>query len=192
MMSEIVYERPGLADSTHDGKALIDSSRFAFFLFLGVEIMLFAGLAGGYVILHGGASSWPPDDAPALSLFRGAIASTLLLFAALAIGFSVARPASRNLLLAGLLLSLGFGATLLIDSLLLHENGLKITGVYGGIYFLLSGIFFLHAVGGIMATVSVMRKARCARLSSNSIPHLSYYYYLLTLAWFAQAILIYA
>jgi heme/copper-type cytochrome/quinol oxidase subunit 3 len=189
-VSEIIYERPGLGDSPHDGQALINSSRFAFFLFLGVEIMLFSGLIGGYVILHGGSEQWPPIGAPDFSIPRLVVTSGALLAAALAIGIAGSRKSPIGPLKAGLALSMGFIGAVIADMVILSTHGLLATEVYGGIYYLLSLTFVLHAVGGLVAVANTYKKATALSLGENSLPHLSYYYYLLTLAWFAVSLLI--
>src|SRR5437899_5384009 len=67
-MESIIYERAGLADSTHDGKEVVSSKRFAFILYIALTIMLFAGLFGGWFVLRGNNEIWPPTGTPALSL----------------------------------------------------------------------------------------------------------------------------
>ena len=63
-MQSIIIERPGLADSTHDGKEIVSSKRLAFTLYIALTIMLFAGIFGGYFVLRGNNDIWPPTGTP--------------------------------------------------------------------------------------------------------------------------------
>src|SRR4026208_1715075 len=65
-----LFERSGLYDTTHDGRELVNSKRFAFLLYIGLTIMLFAGLFGGYLVLRGSTEIWPPLGAPPMTVVK--------------------------------------------------------------------------------------------------------------------------
>src|ERR1051325_5347847 len=69
-MESIIYERAGLADSTHDGSPLVSSKRFAFMLYIALTVMLFAGLFGGWFVLRGNNDIWPPTGTPARTVMK--------------------------------------------------------------------------------------------------------------------------
>ncbi len=199
-MSEIVYEKAGLRDSTHAGGELINSGRFAFLLLLGADVMMYVGLLGGYFVLRGGSLSWPPPGSPALDPSLMFWTCPLILLASMSVGLGV-RSHHRNTLKN---LRLSLAATLIFLALFvainatewtnLLQNGLDIMTVFGGIYLIITGIFLLHILASAIVVIGMIRRVSRWRTyvrSANSIPHLAMFLYLQTAIWISVYALIY-
>jgi heme/copper-type cytochrome/quinol oxidase subunit 3 len=194
-MSEIIYERPNLSDTTHTGGALIDSNRFAFLLFLGVDVMLFAGLIGGYIVLKGNAMTWPPPGSPGLNQALMLWTCPLILGTWVALFLASKSEAkgqidrSRTLLIVGLGSLAGFIALTMIEWARMLNEGLAIKTIFGGIYLIDTGTFVLQAgIGMIFIATSIGKLGS----SPNRITHLSYYFFVLACVWMTIFGLVYA
>ena len=192
-MSEILYEQPGLmAGNTRDGQSLIDNSRFVFLMGLAVDVMLFCGLIGGYFVLRGGTPAWPPPDLPHLNAGLVGIGSLALAIAAAFLSLTV-NAQNRNELIrmrVSLILSLLFLAVFLtlnaVEWRSLLVDGLRVRTIFGGIYFVITGVFHIHIIGGMIYILLKFRRSlqwkRYTR-STVSITHLAYFIYAMLFVW---------
>jgi cytochrome c oxidase subunit 3 len=131
------------------------TARVGMAIFLGALAMMFAALLLAYAIVRAQAPAWPPAGTPPLP--RGVLAcNTLLLVAA-----SVALHRRR----VGVALALG-AAFLVAQALVwrgLAAAGLgPASGIYGSVFFALSGFHALHVLGGLVALAAVWARARRA------------------------------
>jgi cytochrome c oxidase subunit III len=170
MASEIIFERRNLGDTTHDGKELVHSNRLGFMLYIGLTIMLFAGLFGGYIILRGGSTSWPPPEIPQMP-FLAVLPHTMLLIATVilmrtAMAYSVRADFTRFRLFVGFaaLISLVFTIAFFLEWERLINGGLLFENVYGSIYFITTGAFIAHFLGGIIAQLRYLKRANVVNL----------------------------
>lgn len=200
MPSEIIFERPNLGDRTHDGKELVSSKRLGFMLYIGLTIMLFAGLFGGYIILKSGNAAWPPADVPPLKLLS-VLPHTLILIAA-AILMRIAYLYSAKADFTGFRLFVGF-ATLLstvftiaffFEWKRLIDGGLVFENIFGSIYFITTGAFIAHFIGGIVAQIRFIRRSTVVGLILNH--HIGFsnavsWHYLMLFLWGIISFLIY-
>ncbi|HWF44433.1 MAG TPA: cytochrome c oxidase subunit 3 [Candidatus Kapabacteria bacterium] len=193
-MSEILYEQPGFrAGSTHPGsETLIDNSRFVFLIGLAVDVMLFAGLIGGYFVLRGGTQVWPPTDLPHLNKELIGLSSISLALGAFFLSLTV-QAQNRNELIrmrASLIISLIFLTVFLgmnaIEWKNLLTGGLQVRTVFGGIYFLVTGVFHIHILAGMCYILLKYRRTlrwKYYTRSTVSIAHLSYFMYAMLIVW---------
>lgn len=170
MGSDIIFERANLADSTHDGKELVSSKRLGFMLYIGLTIMLFAGLFGGYIILKGGTAVWPPEGVPQMPILAilphtMILAATVLLMRT-ALAYSVKADFLRFRLFVGFAasLSLVFTIAFFLEWQRLIDGGLLFENVYGSIYFIMTGAFIAHFIGGIVAQVRYLKRTTVVNL----------------------------
>lgn len=122
-------------------------------VFLGATAMLFASLLLAYAVLRAQAPVWPPPGAAPLP--RGLLGANtaVLLLASLALRRRRARAA------------LGLGlAFVLLQALawrsLVAAGAGPASGVYGGIFFALSGFHALHVLGGLIALALLVARPR--------------------------------
>jgi cytochrome c oxidase subunit III len=200
MASEILYERPNLADTTHDGRELVSSKRLGFMLYIGLTVMLFAGLFGGYIILKGGNTVWPPAELPQMQ-FLVVLPHTMLLLAAVilmrtALAYSVKADFLRFRLFVGFaaLVSIVFTIAFFLEWQRLIYGGLLFENVFGSIYFITTGVFIAHYIGGIIAQVRYLKRSTVVNLIlghnvgfNNAIS----WHYLMLFMWSIICFLIY-
>jgi heme/copper-type cytochrome/quinol oxidase subunit 3 len=143
-----------LHEPAHESGPPVESGRFAVWLFLGSEVLLFAGLIGSYLFLRTGVRDFP---APGAALDRLFVAcNTLLLVAS---SFTATRAVKSGTdgrrarwLLLTLLLGGAFLALQLREYLGLAASGiLPRTNLYWSCFFVLTGVHGLHVFGGLVA-----------------------------------------
>jgi cytochrome c oxidase subunit 3 len=127
-------------------------------IFLGAVAMLFAALFFAYAVMRAQAPAWPPaGEAP---LPRGALAgNTLLLVAATlalrrALALARRAEAARSRALSWTALGLGAGfllAQALVWRGLAAAGAGPASGIYGSVFFAISGLHALHVMGGLVA-----------------------------------------
>jgi len=146
-------------------------------IFLGAVAMLFAALFFAYAVMRAQAPAWPPAGQPALP--RGPLGlNTLVLVAASLALRGAVRAARRNdgggasgRAWAALALGGGFlaGQILVWRSLVLAGGG-PASGIYGSVFFAISGFHALHVVGGLLALALVAwRGAGLRRLAATAL-----------------------
>lgn len=193
-MSEIIYERPNLLDTTHDGSEIIGNNRFAFLLFLGADVMLFAGLIGGYVVLHFNTITWPPPGSPDVNraLMLWTCPLILIAFLGVTLGTKADRVHKSDRTRAFLWLAVaaftGFLILNAIEWTRLFQEGLQIMTIFGGIYLINMGTFLIHLIIGLGVLLGTLRGLR---RSPNTLTHLTYYFFVLTVVWLTLYGLIY-
>ncbi len=191
-MLRTVHEAPGLSDSTHDGGILIESSRLAFLMLLGADVMLFTGLMGAYLVLRGGSLTWPPPEAPKLEDWYPHVSLLFIALASVALWIATrsARDAKATLTKISAYVSIFFlilsGTIIGIALQHLIAAGMDIHTVFGGIYLILIGTYLLHVIGAVGFISSRIEKmAKSPAASHQSFLNLAYFVSTLTLLWFA-------
>lgn len=121
--------------------------------------MLFAGFLSVYVIVRGGAATWPPPGFPPLP--AGLWVSTVLIVASSASLVAADRAARRGRLLPcrlSLAVTVGLGVAFLASQAWLWGDcvlaGLRVArSLYGALFFSMTGLHALHVLGGVLALV---------------------------------------
>ncbi|HYM20533.1 MAG TPA: cytochrome c oxidase subunit 3 [Candidatus Kapabacteria bacterium] len=195
-----MFERRDLYDTTHDGKELVNSKRFAFLLYIALTIMLFAALFGGWFVLRGNNDVWPPLGTPPMTLDK--IIPTWIALVATIIMMVIARRAMRSNELGrfhfftkiGIATSVLFLFAFALEWWRLIAGGVRMGTVFGGMYYVITGVFVLHFIGGSYGLTSFLRKAKTTPFVTSRLVGfnntLSFYYLMLTL-WSIIAPLIY-
>ncbi len=187
-----LFERSGLYDTTHDGKELVNSKRFAFLLYIGLTIMLFAGLFGGYFVLRGNNEVWPPLGTPPMTPLKLLPSWILLLMTVLLMRTARKRmkendlPAFRNYTFLSLLSSVLFLLAIGLEWWRLIAGGVTMSTVFGGMYFVIMGIYVLHFIGGSYGLISFLRRAKSVPFSmplSIGFNNTLSFYFLMFAVW---------
>jgi cytochrome c oxidase subunit 3 len=146
-------------------------------IFLGAAAMLFAALFFAYAVMRAQAPAWPPVGQARLP--RGALGLNTLVLVAASLALRGALGAARRGALARartrtwLALALG-GAFLAAQavvwrSLVLAGAG-PASGIYGSVFFAISGLHAVHVAGGWLALAAVLaRGATVRRLASCAL-----------------------
>jgi cytochrome c oxidase subunit III len=192
-MSDLLYEEHGLAASElPSAPVLVDSGRFLFFIGLALDVIFFGTFTAGYFFLRASTRDWPPADLPHLhtpaigaATICIAIATALLALTVFAQNRNALRTMRASLVLALVFLA-GFLLLNAIEWKSLLSTGLPIRTVFGGIYFVLTGLFHLHIAA---CTIYILSKYRWTlhwrryTRSAASIAHLSYFMDAMFIIW---------
>jgi cytochrome c oxidase subunit 3 len=132
-------------------------------IFLGATTMLFAALFFAYAVMRAQAPAWPPaGQAP---LPRGALGVNTLVLLAASLMLRAARAAARRgdgaAARRRALGALALGAAFLAAQIgvwrsLVFAGAGPASGIYGSVFFAISGLHALHVVGGLAALALVV------------------------------------
>jgi len=135
-------------------------------IFIGTEVMFFAGLITAFVVLRAGALAWPPPGQPRLPLGVSGvnvlvlIASGLAMYKALREIKSDRREAAVRWIIATALLGATFLTVQGFEWLRLVGFGLTVSSsLYGGIFYTAVGAHGLHVAAAMVALLFVLRRA---------------------------------
>jgi len=144
-------------------------------IFLGAIAMLFAALFFAYAVMRAQAPAWPPAGQTPLP--RGALGLNTLVLLAASLALRGARAAAgrgaeavaRRRSLSALALGVGFlVAQIVVWRALVRAGAGPASGIYGSVFFAISGFHALHVVGGIAAlALLVLVPGRVARGASS-------------------------
>jgi cytochrome c oxidase subunit III len=143
-------------------------------IFLGAIAMLFAALFFAYAVMRAQAPTWPPPGQAPLP--RGALGLNTLILIAASVVLRAALAAARRGELrpsrarAGAALALGgafLGAQILVWRGLVSAGVGPASGIYGSVFFAISGFHALHVGGGLVALAALVLDRR----SFASVPN---------------------
>ncbi len=135
----------------------IDRAFLGLLIFLGAEIMFFAGLISAFLILRAGSVAWPPPNQPRLPLFVTGCNTLILLASAFTMHRAVLaiRANETKSLAAWLVITATLGVTFLavqgVEWVRLVQYGLTVqSSVYGGTFYTLIGAHALHVFAAVL------------------------------------------
>jgi cytochrome c oxidase subunit 3 len=140
-------------------------------LFVASEAMFFAAFFGGYFTIKANSPVWPPPGTPHLKIDIASILTVILIVSSVTVQMAVRSirggSVSRSTVWLGITIALGivFLALQLYDYSQLGF-GLK-DGVFGTLFYVMTGIHMAHVVGGVVFLAVVFVQARRGRLSST-------------------------
>jgi cytochrome c oxidase subunit 3 len=171
-------------------------------ILLGAWVMLFAALFLAYGVVRVQANEWPPFGAPRLP--RGVPAlNTLALLASSALlrrGLWRARAGDASSVATAAagaaLLGAGFlGAQIVIWSAMLARGLFPSSGVYGSVFFALTGFHALHVLGGVIVLVALAiqaaRARRTGRTPLRALRLTALYWDFVAIVWVAMYLAVY-
>jgi len=140
-------------------------------IFLAAWAMLFAAMFLAYGVLRVQAAEWPPFGAPRLPRAAPALNTLLLIASGLTLRRGLARARRRPdarlprpALLASILLGVAFlGAQIALWQVMRARGLLPSSGVYGSVFFALTGFHALHVLGGLGALAWLALRDRRGR-----------------------------
>jgi heme/copper-type cytochrome/quinol oxidase subunit 3 len=148
----------------------LDNLRLAILFFIAAEIMFFAGLVPGFLVLRLAAPVWPPPLQPRLPLAMTGVNTLVLLASSVAIiaaGRALAQDNVR-LLVRRLALAAALGVLFLVvqgtEWVRLVHFGLTVSsGAYGATFYTLIGAHGVHVMGALVWLVVTGRLAARGR-----------------------------
>jgi cytochrome c oxidase subunit 3 len=141
-----------------------DTATVGMMIFLGAAAMLFAALFFAYAVMRAQAPAWPPAGQSGVP--RGTLALNTLILVAASVALRSARRAgragrageapARTWAWAALVLGAAFlGAQALVWRSLVGAGEGPASGIYGSVFFAISGFHAVHVVGGLVALAAV-------------------------------------
>jgi heme/copper-type cytochrome/quinol oxidase subunit 3 len=122
-------------------------------IFIGSEVMMFAGLISAFLVSRAAASFWPPPNQPRLPIAITGLNSTLLLLSGVTmwkVVWSLRRHERRSALRWMMLTSILGAVFLAIQgsewARLIHFGLTMTSSLYGGMFYLIVGAHALHLV----------------------------------------------
>ena len=156
------------------GEQPVGNVYIAILLFIGAEVMFFAGLIGAFIVFRFGSAIWPPPLQTRLPVEVTGVNTVILLFSAYTMfrAWRAVRNGNRRGLLQGLWMTAILGAIFLAvqgyEWIRLLGFGLTMSsGVYGATFYTLIGFHALHVFGALCWLLVVLTMARNNRFSAN-------------------------
>lgn len=171
------------------GEKVIPNGVVGVWLFLASEIMFFAGLLGGYVVLRLGAGpgGWPDPTAKLDTALLAANTFVLITSSAtMALSLAAAREGAgkraARFLLATAALGLVFLAVKAYDyHHLWHAGTTMRSGLFGNYYYTLTGFHGLHVLGGVVALLALLPAA--LRADAVALEAAGLYWHFVDVVW---------
>ncbi|MFQ5769417.1 MAG: heme-copper oxidase subunit III [bacterium] len=156
---------PGDHDSNKETGQATNNAFLAMLLFIGADVMFFAGLIGAFIIFRFGADIWPPAGQPRLPLGVTGVNTVILMFSGLAMAraWRLLKSWSRQKVIHGLFLTIVLGLVFLLvqgfEWIRLLKFGLTLSAnVYGATFYTLIGFHGLHVFGAVVWLLVVLMR----------------------------------
>ena len=153
---------------------VISNARLGLMMFIGAEVMFFAGLIGAFLVLRLSSEVWPPPAQPRLPVWITGFNTLVLLVSGLAMHrASLAARLRDQVRLSGWLLTTAvLGALFLCiqgyEWVRLIGFGLTMwSGLYGSTFYALIGLHGLHVIGALVWVAVVWSFARQGRYAAG-------------------------
>lgn len=154
---------------------VISNARLGLMMFIGAEVMFFAGLIGAFLVLRLSSDVWPPPSQPRLPVWITGFNTLVLLVSGLAMHRALLAARLRDQVrLSGWLLTAALlgGLFLCIQGyewVRLIGFGLTMwSGLYGSTFYALIGLHGLHVLGALAWVAVVWVLARKGRYASGN------------------------
>ncbi len=171
-------------------EALVDSSTLGMLLFVGTEVMFFAGLISAFSIARASAgANWPPEGQPRLPAAETALNTAALLLSALTLflagrAYREDRARARAPLLATLLLGTFFVGFQGVEWVSLLGQGLTLTSSQlGSFFYLIIGLHAAHAVAALGLLAYAYARLRRMRLARSTFGAAKVFWYFVVGVW---------
>ena len=188
-------------DSGHGSKGM-DIALMGMLLFIASEIMFFAALFGVYFNVRASAAVWPPEGTEFISwqgsgLFGLGLA-VLITIILVSSSFTMQwatdkiRKGDRTGMNRGLAVTLGLGIVfmclMLFEYLLLvtHDDFGINSGVYGSLFYVMTGFHGAHVLGGIIGIAVVLARGMRGQFSAEhhvAVEAVHYYWHFVDVVW---------
>ena len=161
-------------DDNNEDEPPVGNVYIGILLFIGAEVMFFAGLIGAFIVFRFGSLMWPPPLQPRLPVEVTGVNTAILLFSAYTMyrAWKAARNGNKKGLLQGLWITAILGAIFLTvqgyEWTRLLGFGLTLSsGVYGATFYTLIGCHGLHVLGALVWLLVVLMMARNNKFSAK-------------------------
>ena len=191
MSEAVAAEKP-----VHMGLPL-ENSKLAMWLFLGTEIMFFAGLIGAYIVLRLSAgAAWPHHHEMLVEAF-GMINTVVLIASSVTVVMAFAAATKNQIgptvgyLVATLVLGLAFVGIKSVEYYQKYEHGflpwnadqhVHLGGLWSSTYFILTGFHAIHVIVGLIV-FALMIPMTLDATRAGFIENIGLYWHFVDLVW---------
>ncbi len=173
----------------HGERQGVDTALVGMLLFIASEIMFFAGLFGTYFSIRALHAVWPPPGFT-LDLGLAAVLTVILVSSSFTMQYAVAaiRRGDRTAMIRGLTVTLILGVVFLCGQLYDYATlGFGISsGVYGTLFFTMTGFHGAHVLGGVIAMTVVLLRGINGQFSARhhtAVEAVSIYWHFVDVVW---------
>lgn len=155
----------GSGDNGSNGETgqTIGNAFLAMMLFIGADVMFFAGLIGAFIVFRFGAENWPPPGQPRLPIGVTGVNTAILLCSSITMLWTwrTLRKWNRRKVIRGIVLTVALGTIFLLvqgyEWVRLLRFGLMLSsGVFGATFYTLIGCHALHVIGAAVWLLVVL------------------------------------
>ncbi|MEO7117674.1 MAG: cytochrome c oxidase subunit 3 [Candidatus Limnocylindrales bacterium] len=181
----------------------IDTALLGIMLFIGSEIMFFGGLFAAYFNVKASAPVWPPEGIDFIEFLPlPLIVTIILVVSSFTMQYAVGRIAAgdRTGLIRGLAVTLLLGVIFLFlqfydySVLLLNDHFGIDSGVYGSLFYTMTGFHGAHVFGGVVGITVILIRAMQGQFSARhhvAVEAVSAYWHFVDVVWIALVLTIY-
>ena len=189
--------RDGDAPHAEHHEQGISTPLLGMLLFIGSEIMFFGGLFAAYFNVRSGVSVWPPQGFE-IEVPLPAVATAFLVLSSFTMQYAVwrIRKGDRSGMVRALAVTLLLGIVFLALQLYDYSQlGFGInSGVYGSLFFTLTGFHGAHVFGGIVGISVILLRGASGQFSARhhvAVEAVSIYWHFVDVVWIALFATIY-
>jgi cytochrome c oxidase subunit 3 len=187
------------ADVTHDAHAPhgTDTALMGMLLFIASEVMFFAALFGAYFNVRSTAATWPPDGTEFINpLWLPVFVTAILVTSSFTMQIAIwrirkgDRRGMNRAIAVTVMLGVLFLFLQLFDyiSLVGNDNFGINSGVYGTLFFTMTGFHGAHVLGGVVGMVVILTRGIQGQFSAKhhvAVEAVSAYWHFVDIVWVA-------
>jgi len=181
----------------------INTALLGMLLFIGSEVMFFAGLFAAYFNARAAAPTWPPEGLdhvvePNLLVIT---ATVVLVLSSFTMQWAVwrirkgDRTGMNRAIAVTLLMGIVFLGMQVTDYILLAGEGFGInSGVYGTLFFTMTGFHGAHVFGGVVGLFVILLRGMAGQFSARhhiAVEAVSAYWHFVDVVWIALFFVLY-
>ncbi len=175
-----------LHDQPHQG---IDTALMGVLLFIASEVMFFAGLFAAYFSIRAEHSVWPPPGFE-IDIATAAVLTVILVSSSFTMQYALTRiqKGDRTGMIRAMGVTLVLGVLFLLGQLYDYHSlkfGIS-TGVYGTLFYTMTGFHGLHVLAGVVTMSVVLYRATRGQFSARhhtAVQAISLYWHFVDVVW---------
>jgi cytochrome c oxidase subunit III len=181
----------------------VNTALLGMLLFIGSEIMFFAGLFAAYFNVRARSPVWPPEGIDFINAFPlPAFVTVLLVASSITMQYAVwgIRRGDRTAMNRALIVTLALGVIFLFLQVydyyeLVSHHGFGIdSGIYGTLFYTLTGFHGAHVFGGVVGISVILLRGLQGQFSARhhvAVEAVSAYWHFVDVVWIALFVTIY-
>jgi cytochrome c oxidase subunit 3 len=173
----------------HEEQRGIDTALVGMLLFIASEIMFFAGLFGAYFNIRAEHTVWPPQGFE-LDLGLAAVLTVILVSSSFTMQYAVSRirKGDRTGMVRAMTVTVILGVVFLLGQAYDYATlGFGISsGVYGTLFFTMTGFHGAHVLGGVIGMSIVLLRGLSGQFSARhhtAVEAVSLYWHFVDVVW---------